>query len=107
MGIFLFSLMGIPPFAGFLAKLYVFAAVIRTAIEQGSALLGWFAVIGVLNSVVAVFYYMKILKVMFIEETKHPSPGVASRSPSDLLGLLFVFVIPNIIGLVFGVIWIG
>ena len=40
MGIFLFSLMGIPPFAGFLAKWYVFAAVINAG-------LGWFAVIGV------------------------------------------------------------
>jgi NADH-quinone oxidoreductase subunit N len=101
MGVFLFSLMGIPPFAGFLAKLYVFAAVIRTAIEQGSALLGWFAVIGVLNSAVAVFYYMKILKAMFIEGDETSEPGRRLDLHPIYSSLLFVLVIPNIIGLVF------
>jgi NADH-quinone oxidoreductase subunit N len=100
MGIFLLSLMGIPPFAGFLAKLYVFAAVIRTAIEQGSALLGWFAVIGVLNSAVAVFYYMKILKVMFIEGEEAPEQGRRFDLHPIYSSLLFVLVIPNLIGLV-------
>jgi NADH-quinone oxidoreductase subunit N len=100
MGIFLLSLMGIPPFAGFLAKLYVFAAVIRTAIEQGNTLLGWFAVIGVLNSVVAVFYYMKIFRVMFIEGDEPSEPGRRLDLHPIYSSLLFVLVIPNIIGLV-------
>ena len=92
MGIFLFSLMGIPPFAGFLAKWYVFAAVIR-------ADLGWFAVVGVLNSAVGAFYYIKILKTMFLEGDDVPEPS----SPLELhpmhAGLLLLLAVPNIIGL--------
>src|SRR5436309_8587095 len=51
MGVFMLSLTGIPPFAGFLGKLYVFLAVI----EKG---LIWFAVVGTLNAALAAFYYM-------------------------------------------------
>jgi NADH-quinone oxidoreductase subunit N len=93
MGIFLFSLMGIPPFAGFLAKWYVFAAVIRAG-------LGWFAVIGVLNSAVGAFYYIKILKTMFIDGSETPEPSTRLIVHPIYVGLLFVLVVPNIIGLV-------
>lgn len=93
MGIFLLSLMGIPPFFGFLAKFYVFAAVIRAG-------LGWFAVVGVLNSVVAAFYYMKVIKVMFIEGEEAPEPRRLDVHPI-YSGLLFVLLVPNIVGLLF------
>ena len=92
MGIFLLSLMGMPPFAGFLAKLYVFAAVIRAG-------LGWFAVVGVLNSAIAAFYYMKIIRVMFLEGDAAPEPRSLELHPI-YSGLLFVLLIPNIIGLI-------
>jgi len=92
MGIFLFSLMGIPPFAGFLAKWYVFAAVIRAGFL-------WFAVIGVLNSAVGAFYYLKILKTMFIDGSDTPEPVSRLDIHPIYAGLLFVLVVPNIIGL--------
>ena len=92
MGIFLFSLMGIPPFAGFLAKWYIFAAVIRAG-------LGWFAVIGVMNSAIGAFYYLKILKTMFMEGADTPEPSSPLRLQPLYTGLLFVLVVPNIIGL--------
>jgi NADH-quinone oxidoreductase subunit N len=60
-------LSGIPPLAGFFAKLYVFKAAI-------SAGLFWLAVVGVLTSVVAASYYLKIIKVMYFDEIpKFPS----------------------------------
>lgn len=92
MAIFLFSLMGIPPFAGFLAKYYVFAAVIRAG-------LGWFAVIGVLNSAVAAFYYIKVLRIMVVDPERESAPafGLARLDA----GLLFLLAVPNILGLVF------
>jgi NADH-quinone oxidoreductase subunit N len=93
MGIFLFSLMGIPPFAGFLAKWYVFAAVIN-------AHLGWFAVIGVLNSAVGAFYYMKILKTMFLDGDDTPEPSKPLELHPLYTGLLLLLAVPNIIGLV-------
>ena len=92
MAIFLLSLMGIPPFAGFLAKFYVFAAVIRAG-------LAWFAVIGVLNSAVAAFYYMKVIKAMVIEEDASNDTSRFVLHPL-YVGLLFVLLVPNVIGLV-------
>lgn len=63
MTIFMLSLMGIPPFAGFFGKLYVFGA----AVNQN---LAWYAVIGALNSVVAVYYYARVIKTMIIESNE-------------------------------------
>ena len=60
MTLFMLSLMGIPPFAGFFGKLYVFAA----AVDRD---LAWFAVVGALNSVIAVYYYARVIKTMIIE----------------------------------------
>jgi NADH-quinone oxidoreductase subunit N len=59
--IFMFSMAGIPPLAGFLAKLYVFMA----AIDAGLYPL---AVIGVVTSVVGAFYYVRIVKLMYFDE---------------------------------------
>jgi NADH-quinone oxidoreductase subunit N len=61
--VMMFSMAGIPPLAGFFAKLYVFKAVI----EQGFIVL---AVIGVLASVVSAVYYLKIIRVMYFDEPK-------------------------------------
>jgi NADH-quinone oxidoreductase subunit N len=60
MTVFMLSLMGIPPFAGFFGKFYVFGAAVNTN-------LAWFAVIGALNSVIAVYYYARVIKTMIIE----------------------------------------
>ena len=59
--LFMFSLAGIPPLAGFWAKLYVFMAAVE-------ARLFWPAVLGVLASVVASYYYLRIVKVMYFDE---------------------------------------
>jgi len=61
MAIFLFSLTGLPPFAGFVGKVYLFAAVV----EKQLYLL---AVIGVLNSVVSLVYYARIVRTMFLDQ---------------------------------------
>jgi proton-translocating NADH-quinone oxidoreductase chain N len=57
---FMLSLAGIPPTAGFIGKFFVFGAALR-------ADLGWLAVIGVINSVISVFYYFRIIRPMFFE----------------------------------------
>src|SRR3954466_3224557 len=61
LGIFMFALAGIPPTAGFFAKLYIFLAAID------ANLIG-LAVIGVVASVVGAFYYLRIVKVMYFDE---------------------------------------
>jgi len=61
LAVFMFSMAGIPPLAGFFAKLYVFLA----AVESGLYVL---AVIGVLSSVVGAYYYLRIVKLMYFDE---------------------------------------
>ena len=56
----MFSLAGIPPLGGFFAKFYVFSA----AIDAG---LYWLAVLGVLASCVAAYYYLRIIKLMYFD----------------------------------------
>jgi NADH-quinone oxidoreductase subunit N len=72
MAVFLLSLMGIPPFVGFLAKLYVFAAVI----ERGPGY-WWYAAVGAVNAAIAAYYYARILKTMIIDEADAERPAWA------------------------------
>jgi NADH-quinone oxidoreductase subunit N len=80
LGIFMFALSGIPPTAGFFAKLYVFLAAI-------DAKLTGLAVIGVVTSVVSAFYYLRIVKVMYFDE---PVPGFDTPISTELKGVVFV-----------------
>ncbi len=61
--IILFSLAGIPPLAGFFAKFYIF----KSVIEQSMYFL---AIVGLLSTVVAAFYYLRIIKIMYFDEEK-------------------------------------
>jgi NADH-quinone oxidoreductase subunit N len=61
MTIFMLSLIGLPPTAGFLGKLYVFAA----AIETGHIML---AVVGLLNSIIATYYYLRVITLMYMSK---------------------------------------
>lgn len=92
MSIFLLSLIGIPPFAGFLGKLYIFGAVI----DQG---LYWFAVVGALNAAVAAFYYMRIMKHMILEDDDRPPTPL--RISALNRALLVLLLVPNILLIVF------
>ena len=85
MAIFLFSLTGIPPLAGFFGKWLLFTAVIK----QG---LYWLAVVGLLNSVVSLYYYARIVKAMFLESSDETDTIPVSRGN---LALLIVFVVPT------------
>ena len=61
MSIFLLSLAGVPPLAGFMGKFYVFSAAVKAEYY-------WLAVIGVLNSAVAAFYYLRVMMYMYFRE---------------------------------------
>ncbi|MBU1702065.1 MAG: NADH-quinone oxidoreductase subunit N [Candidatus Eisenbacteria bacterium] len=77
MGVFLFSLTGVPPFGGFIGKFYLFAAVIKAGFYK-------LAVIGVLNSVVSLFYYARILRAMFLARTEDEEAGIETPAPAHL-----------------------
>ena len=63
--ILLLSLAGLPPFAGFVGKFYIFRSLI---IED----LTWLAVIGVIGSVIAAYYYLKLIKIMYLDSAEEP-----------------------------------
>jgi NADH-quinone oxidoreductase subunit N len=63
MAIFLFSLTGLPPFAGFFAKFYVFYALVA----RGGSLMITLAVVGILNSALSLYYYARVLKAMYFD----------------------------------------
>ena len=93
--IFLFSLTGLPPFAGFIGKFYIFAAIFKQA-STGYVIL---AIFGILNTVFALFYYTRVVKAMFLTKPDDPSPVRASSLVNSLLAIL---VLPII---VLGIYW--
>lgn len=68
---FMLSLAGIPPLVGFLGKLYVFTAAVKAGMI-------WLAVLGVVNSVISAYYYLRVVGMMFMKE--RPA-GAAAESP--------------------------
>jgi NADH-quinone oxidoreductase subunit N len=81
----MFSLIGLPPLAGFFAKWQVFLA----AIEQNLYVL---AVIGVLASAVSAFYYLRVIKVMYFDEPVQKFAAVPGELNVVMAGIGFIVV---------------
>ena len=90
LSLFMISLSGIPPTVGFAGKLYLFGA----AVQSGHILL---AVIGVLNSAVSIFYYLRLMVLMYMREAQESMPAI--RVPVTLGFVLLVTAI--------GTLWYG
>ena len=79
----LIALIGLPPTGLFFAKIYVFAAAINT----GESLMTWLVIIGVVNSVVSAYYYLRVIKVMFLQTPIHTERVRASWPVNVALGV--------------------
>jgi NADH-quinone oxidoreductase subunit N len=84
MTVFLLSLGGFPPTAGFIAKWYIFSA----AVEEGYY---WLAIVGVLSSVVSVFFYLRIVVMMYMTE-EGAEPARPSISVPAMAALAFAVI---------------
>ncbi|MEQ9326491.1 MAG: NADH-quinone oxidoreductase subunit NuoN [Rhodospirillales bacterium] len=97
LALFMFSMAGIPPAAGFLGKLFVFWA----AVDAGLYTL---AVLGVVASVIGAFYYLRIIKIMYFDDAVEPFERTAPVMKFVLIGtglftlLFFVFPQPLLDG---------
>ena len=103
MTLFMVALTGLPPTAGFIGKFYIFAAVIEAGSEYY-----WLAFVGVINSVVSLYYYIRVVKHMYLVGDRSESIGMPSSKLVTLL--LVVLAIPTFIfGWYFGPVtdWIG
>jgi NADH-quinone oxidoreductase subunit N len=67
MSVFMFSLAGIPPFAGFFGKYYVFLAAVQSNLT-------WLAILGVMMSVVSIYYYLRLVMVMYFRDPQTDMP---------------------------------
>ena len=95
MAIFLFSLTGIPLFSGFIGKFLIFGNLI-----QSQSYL-WLALLGVLNSVVSLYYYTKILRAMWLEKPESSDSAELRLPLSQLVGLVGLALPTVILGLFF------
>ncbi|MDX2027260.1 MAG: NADH-quinone oxidoreductase subunit NuoN [Alphaproteobacteria bacterium] len=90
MVIFMFSLAGVPPLAGFLGKYFIFLAAVQ-------AQMVWIAIIGVLSSVIAAFYYLRIIKVMYFDKPIGSLDPLADRGLHAVVGLAAILMLVMIV----------
>ncbi len=91
--IFLFSLTGIPPMAGFVGKFYIF----KSAVQAGMV---WLAVVGVLFSAISAYFYLRVIMLMYMYEPKEEfslvqSPALALALAISVTGVLVIGVYPS------------
>ena len=89
MTLFMLSLTGLPPTAGFVGKLYIF----KTLVGAGSDFL-WLVVAGGINSVISLYYYFHVVKVMFLDGERSEK---LSYPPSLMFGLMVFTAIPSLL----------
>jgi NADH-quinone oxidoreductase subunit N len=94
MALFMFALAGIPPTAGFVGKFYLFSA----AVQAGFI---WLAIIGVMNSLVSVYYYLRITVLMYMKPAEAElgpvpfSPAMTAVLVATAVGVLWIGVFPG------------
>jgi NADH-quinone oxidoreductase subunit N len=86
MALVMFSMVGVPPLAGFFGKFYVFMAAVE-------ANLLWLALIGVLLSVIGAFYYLRLIKIMYFDPLDQEFDGVTDLGVKLVLTLSVVFIL--------------
>ena len=95
LSVFLVSLTGLPPLAGFIGKWMLFSAVIE-------ANLIWLAIIGVVNSAISLYYYARVFRNMYLREPMDGDDSPIRFSPLVIV-ITILFIIPNLIfGIYFG-----
>jgi NADH-quinone oxidoreductase subunit N len=97
LSLFMISLSGIPPTVGFVGKLYLFGA----AVQSGHVLL---AVIGVLNSAVSIFYYLRLMVLMYMRESQETLPAI--RVPVTLAVCLILTAAATLAGGIWPSAWL-
>jgi NADH-quinone oxidoreductase subunit N len=99
MAVFMLSLAGIPPLAGFFGKFYLFSASLRAGGNYG---LLWLIALALFGSFVSLYYYLMVLKAIFVDEPALATSSSSDHSSSDLLRRITVAVLAAAV-ILFGV----
>jgi NADH-quinone oxidoreductase subunit N len=90
LAIIMFSLAGLPPLAGFFAKYYVFIAAIKSGLT-------WLAILGIISSVISVYFYLRIVVLMYFKEAE--GEVVPSKSFSGFFGVVISVLLVILLGI--------
>ncbi len=93
LAIIMFSLAGLPPLAGFFAKYYVFIAAIKSGLT-------WLAILGIISSVISVYFYLRIVVLMYFKEAE--GEVVYSKSFSGFFGVAISVLLVILLGIIPG-----
>ena len=88
MVVFFISLAGLPPTAGFIGKLFLFAALL-------DAKWIWLAVVGAINSVISLYYYVRVVRNMFLRDPEGTTEPIVFSAPQ--LTILMLLLIPTLV----------
>ena len=77
MAVFLLSMAGLPPFGGFASKFILFSGAVDVGVTEGLGWLAWLAVAAVLNSALSLYYYLRVIRAMYVEAPESAAEGAA------------------------------
>jgi len=93
LAIIMFSLAGLPPLAGFFAKYYIFIAAIKSGLT-------WLAILGIISSVISIYFYLRIVVLMYFKESE--ADVVYSKSFSGFFGVVISVLLVILLGIIPG-----
>ncbi|MBE0571803.1 MAG: NADH-quinone oxidoreductase subunit N [Ignavibacteriaceae bacterium] len=93
LAIIMFSLAGLPPLAGFFAKYYVFIAAIKSGLT-------WLAILGIISSVISVYFYLRIVVLMYFKEAE--GEVIPAKSFSGFFGVAISVIMVILLGIIPG-----
>lgn len=96
MAVFMFSMAGIPPTAGFMGKFYIFTSAMKSGFV-------WLSIFGVINSVISIYYYLRVIVIMYFKEAERdivmlrPAPAIVVGLTIAVLAVLQMGIFPTYI----------
>ncbi|HEY3421373.1 MAG TPA: NADH-quinone oxidoreductase subunit N [Methanomassiliicoccales archaeon] len=92
MTVLLFSLAGIPPLAGFFSKFVLFSSPIDASSIPGNGWMVWLAIAAIVNSAISLYYYVRVVKYMYVDEAEEGTPTEKLKLPISMVAAVAICV---------------